>query len=71
MSVLPFPPRRPTRRRRTKPFHVEVMREALGGWFVICTARGHGWLHGSRREAVADARKIADGWGVGIVVRLT
>jgi hypothetical protein len=67
--VLPFPCRAATLKRRGwHPFNVEILREELGGWFVVCC--DHGWLHGSRREALADAREIADGWGCGIVVRL-
>ena len=36
------------------PF-VRVMRERDGAWLVV-THRGHGWLHGDRRSALADKR---------------
>src|SRR5690348_8530655 len=69
--ILPFPAHRaPSIKPQSwQPFNVEVLRESLGGWLVIC--RDHGWLHGSRREALADAREIAAGWDVGIVVRFS
>jgi hypothetical protein len=67
--IISFPQRAPAiESRRWRPFDVKVLREDLGGWLVVC--RDHGWLHGSRREALADARAIADAWSVGIVVRL-
>jgi hypothetical protein len=31
------------------------------GWLVL--ARGHGWLHGDRRSALAEARWLA--WNLG------
>jgi hypothetical protein len=33
---------------------------------VIC--RDHGWLHGSRDTALADAKQIASGFGVAVEV---
>jgi hypothetical protein len=55
--ILKFPER--------GPFNVRVEREDAG-WLVIC--REHGWLHGSRREALAVANTIASGFGVAVVV---
>ena len=43
------------------PFVVRVEREGQA-WFVIC--RDHGWAHGDRHEANADAVEIARGFGV-------
>jgi hypothetical protein len=52
--ILPFPPR--------GPFAVRVEREQDSeGWLVI--ARNHGWVHGDRRAALDDAKKIAAGYG--------
>jgi hypothetical protein len=47
------------------PFTVQVAREDQA-WLVVC--RSHGWLHGSRREALAVASAIASGFGVAVVV---
>jgi len=67
-DIIQFPPRAPSLKRRScETFTVEIMRE-FPAWLVVCG--DFGWLHGSRREALADAREIAAGWGVGIVVRL-
>lgn len=47
------------------PFIVRVERERDGeGWLVL--ARSHGWLHGDRNTALADAHSIAGGFGVGV-----
>jgi hypothetical protein len=46
------------------PFVVRIEREGAA-WLVV--ARNHGWLHGSRREALADAERIARGFGVVVV----
>ena len=47
------------------PFNVRVERERDGeGWLVL--ARSHGWLHGDRNTALADAHSIAGGFGVGV-----
>jgi hypothetical protein len=54
--ILRFPPRG-----RFSPFAVHVVREAPA-WLVLC--RSHGWLHGSYREAIREAREIARGFGV-------
>jgi hypothetical protein len=45
------------------PFAVRIEREAEA-WLVV--ARDHGWLHGSRHEAEAeaDAERVARGFGV-------
>jgi hypothetical protein len=51
--IIPFPPR--------GPFAVRIEREDQA-WLVIC--REHGWVHGSRHEALADAAEIAAGFGV-------
>jgi hypothetical protein len=53
MRIIAFPAR--------GPFAVHVGREDEG-WLVVC--RQHGWLHGSRHEALADAAEIASGFGV-------
>jgi hypothetical protein len=42
------------------PFSVRVEREAEA-WLVIC--RGHGWLNGSRHEALSEAVELARGFG--------
>jgi hypothetical protein len=57
MNVLKFPER--------GPFIVTVRPEEAA-WMVI--ARDHGWLHGSHREALADAHTIAEGFGVAVEV---
>ena len=54
--ILQFPPR--------GPFTVRVERQHEGAWLVVC--RQHGWLFGSRREALADATEIAAGFGVAV-----
>jgi hypothetical protein len=36
-----------------------------GGWLVL--ARDHGWLHGDRRAALADAHWLA--WNLGLPIR--
>jgi len=54
--ILQFPP--------IGPFTVHVEREGVA-WLVIC--RDHGWLHGSRLEALAVANTIARGYGVAVV----
>jgi hypothetical protein len=53
--ILPFPLR--------GPFAVRIEREPPA-WLVIC--RDHGWLHGSREAALADAKRIAAGFGVAV-----
>jgi hypothetical protein len=46
------------------PFDVRLEREDRA-WLVIC--RDHGWLCGSREEAVSEAREIAQGFAVAIL----
>jgi hypothetical protein len=46
------------------PFAVRISRED-SAWIVV--ARDHGWLHGSRHEAQADAERIAGSYGVAVV----
>jgi hypothetical protein len=53
--IIEFPPRR--------SFSVRIMREAEA-WLVLC--REHGWLHGSRDAALADANEIAEEFGFAI-----
>jgi hypothetical protein len=48
--ILPFP-----------IFHVRIAREGPA-WLVIC--RDHGWLHGSRADASANAYWLAKNHGV-------
>ena len=48
------------------PFAVRIERED-SAWLVIC--RDHGWLHGSRLEALAVASTIARGFGVTVEVQ--
>jgi hypothetical protein len=45
------------------PFSVRITREGAA-WLVLC--RGHGWLFGSRPEAIAEASEIARGFGVAV-----
>jgi hypothetical protein len=45
---------------------VFITRDGPGGWFVIL--HEHGWLFGSFREAVAEARQLA--WGFSLPVRV-
>jgi hypothetical protein len=54
--ILKFPER--------GPFAIRIERED-SAWLVV--ARDHGWLHGSRHEALADAERIARGFGVAVV----
>ena len=41
---------------------VRVERDASGGWLVV-TSRGHGWLFGSRAEALIEKRWLDQQWG--------
>jgi hypothetical protein len=56
MSVVPFP------RRRLAA--VLVVPEPLGGFYVV--VRSQGWLCGSRTEALAAARRLAEPLGLSI-----
>jgi hypothetical protein len=40
---------------------VWLLQASEGGWLVL--ARGHGWLHGSRSDALANARWLARNFG--------
>ena len=53
--IIPFPSR--------DPFSVRIAREGTA-WLVLY--RGHGWLFGSRREAIAEATAIARGFSVAV-----
>jgi hypothetical protein len=55
-DVLRFPER--------GPFAVRIERED-SAWLVV--ARDHGWMFGSHHEALADAERIARGFGVVVV----
>jgi hypothetical protein len=48
-AVIRFPPRRSAA--------VWLLQPREGGWLVL--ARGHGWLHGSRSDALANASWLA------------
>ena len=48
-------------------FSVQVLKTA-DGWLVV--SRQHSWLFITRREAQAEARVIADGFGVSVVTRI-
>jgi hypothetical protein len=58
MSVVRFPCRR-----RSAVF---VCREPLGGWYAVLGS--HGWLFGSFREAVAEARELAEAFSLPVRV---
>jgi hypothetical protein len=58
-AVIRFPPRRAR--------CVRLVRDLAGGWLVI--ALEHGWLHGDRRTALADAKWL--GRNLGLPVRDT
>jgi hypothetical protein len=40
---------------------VWIMQTSEGAWLVL--ARGHGWLHGSRSDALANANWLAGNLG--------
>ena len=44
---------------------VWLLQASEGGWLVL--AGSHGWLHGDRRAALADAHWLA--WNLGLAVR--
>lgn len=50
------------------PF-VRIVREPAGGWLAV-TCRGHGWLFGSRAEALAEKRWHDQQWARGLVARV-
>jgi hypothetical protein len=43
---------------------VWLLQATEGGWLVL--ARGHGWLHGSRDEALRDADWLARNFGFAV-----
>jgi hypothetical protein len=55
--IIPFPAR--------GPWAVRVGREDDARLVI---ARDHGWLHGDEDQALADAREIAAGFGVGVAI---
>jgi hypothetical protein len=59
--VIRFPPRRASA--------IFLCEERDGdGWLVL--ARGHGWLHGSRSDALENARWLARNLGFSIIREL-
>lgn len=56
-QIIPFPPR--------GPFAVHIERDGAA-WLVV--ARDHGWLHGDRRNALAEAQSAAAGFGVAVEI---
>ena len=36
-----------------------IVADRDGGWLVV-TPRGHGWIHGSRRDALRDQRWLTE-----------
>jgi hypothetical protein len=56
LNLIRFPPRRSG--------VVWLLRAHEGGWLVL--ASGHGWLHGSRSDALATARWLAGNLGLPI-----
>ena len=36
------------------------------GWLVVC--RNHSWFHVTRAAAFTEARSVADGFGVGLLI---
>jgi hypothetical protein len=55
-SIIPFPAR--------GPFAVRLEREG-NAWLIVC--RQHGWLCGSRPDALGQATEIARGFGVAVM----
>jgi hypothetical protein len=49
---------RPDRRVVIAPI-ARIVADRDGGWLVI-TPRGHGWLHGSRKDALRDQRWLTE-----------
>jgi hypothetical protein len=54
-KIIPFP--------RSWPFVVTI--QDVGSAYLV-SAKGHGWLHGYRSDAIKDAEYVADTFGVGI-----
>jgi hypothetical protein len=61
MSTDPVRPRNILRFPQRGPFAVHVV-HVSGEWLVVC--RQHGWVFGSRQDALADAAVIAAGFAV-------
>jgi hypothetical protein len=52
----------------SRRYAVRVERERhADGWLVVTHDRSHGWLHGNRNAALADARLIAAEFGVSVI----
>ena len=49
------------------PFAIRILRED-DAWLVLA-ARGHGWIHGSRSEAAANAIWLSRNHGVPVLDR--
>ena len=58
-GILKFPPR------------AIILSEAPEGGWLVLTPRGHGWLHGSRRDAFADARWFGRNHGLDVLESTT
>jgi hypothetical protein len=58
-TVLQFP--------SSRALAVCVERERDGLTWLVITPRGHGWLHGSFKAALDDARAVAAGFGVSVI----
>jgi hypothetical protein len=46
------------------PPPIRLQRERDDEAWCVVTPSGHGWLHGDFHAAMADAREIADGFGL-------
>jgi hypothetical protein len=66
MSESPIPEKPESRRTprarlpnrtRAAPPRFRIMRDPDGGWFVIAP-NGHGWLFGSKAEALLEKRQL-------------
>jgi hypothetical protein len=49
------------------PFAVHILRDRQC-WLVVC--RNHGWAHGNKRDAIANANDLARGFDVAVVVEV-
>jgi hypothetical protein len=54
--------------RAPSAIRIERERNEDACWIVL-TPRGHGWLHATLGEAVAEAKTLAAGYGIGILPR--
>ena len=57
MTIIRFPPSR---------FAAVFVLDTADGWLVLAP-RGHGWLHGDRRSALADAHWLR--WNLALPIR--